>query len=105
METNNNSYFENMIPAEELEQLNYIPTIPEFVDWIEKKWADYPALSDGSITYSYAEICEHIGRKRAVNIPAQLPAPLQSGSCHACINGNCSNSDGLCRRASEAVQQ
>lgn len=120
METNNNSYFENMIPAEELEQLNYIPTIPEFVDWIEKKWADYPALSDGSITYSYAEICEHIGRKRAllnsfdlqqrdkigildnstpeavemflaicsagyvaVNIPAQLPAPLVNTVCKA----------------------
>jgi len=30
-------YFEAMLPAEELEQLKFIPTIPEFVEWMEKK--------------------------------------------------------------------
>ena len=39
-------YFENMLSAEELAQVHYIPTIPEFVTWIEQKWHDLPALSD-----------------------------------------------------------
>ena len=30
-------YFEALLPAEELEQLKYIPTIPEFVEWIESE--------------------------------------------------------------------
>ena len=32
-----NNYFEDMLPADELAQLKYIPTIPEFVTWIEEK--------------------------------------------------------------------
>lgn len=59
-------YFENMLPEEELSQLSFIPTIPEFVDWIEKKWADKPALSDTVRTLTYSEMCESIGRKRAL---------------------------------------
>ena len=39
-------YFESMLPAEELAQVKYIPTIPEFVNWIEEKWQSLPALSD-----------------------------------------------------------
>ena len=35
-----------MLPAEELAQLKYIPTFPEFVTWIEQKWSDLPCLSD-----------------------------------------------------------
>jgi hypothetical protein len=38
-------YFEDMLPAEEQAQLGFIPTIPEFVSWIEQKWHDLPALS------------------------------------------------------------
>ena len=45
-------YFEDLLPAEELEQLKYIPTIPEFVEWIESKWHDLPALSDMTRTGS-----------------------------------------------------
>ena len=60
----NESYFKKMLPAEELSQLDYIPTIPEFVEWIEMKWGSLPALSDTQNCYSYSEMCEHIGRKR-----------------------------------------
>jgi len=47
-----NNYFEDMLPADELAQLKYIPTIPEFVTWIEEKWEDLPALSDTVNTYT-----------------------------------------------------
>ena len=61
-----NSYFEDMLPADELAQLKYIPTIPEFVTWIENKWGNLPALSDTVNTCTYAQMCEAIARKRAM---------------------------------------
>ena len=59
-------YFENMLPAEELAQLEYIPTIPQFVEWIEKKWADLPALSDSETTYTYSQMCSRIALQRGM---------------------------------------
>ncbi len=55
-----------MLPAEELEQLNFIPTISEFVTWIERKWSDLPALSDLTNTYTYSQVCDAVARKRAL---------------------------------------
>ena len=46
--------------------MKYIPTIPEFVTWIEEKWEDLPALSDTVNTYTYAQMCEAIAHKRAL---------------------------------------
>lgn len=59
-------YFEDMLPAEELEQLKFIPTIPEFVTWIEQKWYDLPALSDTVSICTYAKMCNDIAHKRAL---------------------------------------
>ncbi len=59
-------YFENMLPAEELEQLKFIPTISEFVTWIEQKWHDLPALSDTVETRTYAQVCDNVAHKRAL---------------------------------------
>lgn len=58
-------YFYDMIPAEELSQVEYIPTVPQFVTWIENKWGEMPALSNCNQTYSYAQMCERIARRRA----------------------------------------
>ena len=55
-----------MLPAEELAQLKFIPTFPEFVTWIEQKWADLPCLSDTVNTFSYKQTCDIIARKRAL---------------------------------------
>jgi len=60
------NYFFDMIPAEEQAQLSYIPTIPDFLTWIEKKWEDKPATSDTVNTYTYKEFCNRIARKRAL---------------------------------------
>lgn len=59
-------YFEDMLPTEELAQLEFIPTIPEFVTWIEQKWHDLPALSDTVNVYTYAKMCSDIAHKRAL---------------------------------------
>ena len=55
-----------MLPAEELAQVKYIPTLPEFVTWIEQKWADLPCLSDTVNTYSYKQVCDLVARKRGL---------------------------------------
>ena len=64
--TMTNNYFESMLPAEELAQLKYIPTLPEFVEWIGQKWADLPCLSDMVNTYTYRQVCDIIAQKRAL---------------------------------------
>lgn len=60
-----NNYFFEMLPAEEMKQLAYLPTIPEFLDWIQEKWADRPALNDLGSRYSYSQMCDRIARRRA----------------------------------------
>ncbi|MCQ2153050.1 MAG: acyl--CoA ligase [Bacteroidales bacterium] len=55
-----------MLPEEEMNQVSYIPTVPEFVEWIGKKWGDLPAVSDIENTYSYREFCSRIARRRTV---------------------------------------
>lgn len=59
-------YFENMLSKEELEQLHYIPTISEFVVWLDQKWSNLPALSDTKSTWTYHEMCTMVARKRAL---------------------------------------
>ena len=55
-----------MLPAEELAQLKFIPTLPEFVTWIKQKWSDLPCLSDTVTTYNYKQVCDLVARKRAL---------------------------------------
>lgn len=59
------NYFYDMLPKEEAAMMEYIPTVPEFLCWIEKKWADLPALSDTNVTYTYTQMCDRIARRRA----------------------------------------
>lgn len=58
------NYFYEMLPKEELEQIEYIPTIPEFLSWIEVKWANRPALNDLNQKFTYAQMCSRIARRR-----------------------------------------
>lgn len=60
------NYFYNLLPSEEMNQLSYIPTVPEFVEWFTHKWAALPALSDTVNTYTYAQMGERIARRRAL---------------------------------------
>ena len=47
------NYFYDMIPREELERMPYLPTVGEFVEWMEKEYAASPALSDLASTITY----------------------------------------------------
>lgn len=59
------NYFYDMLPAEEASQLQYVPTVSEFVELIEKQYATCPAISDTQVTYTYSQFCERIARRRA----------------------------------------
>ena len=61
-----NTYFPSMLAAEELAQLKFIPTLPEFVTWIEQQWGDLPCLSDTVTQLNYKQVCDIIARKRAL---------------------------------------
>ncbi len=58
------NYFYDMIPASEMEQLHYIPTISEFLGWLEEKYADLPALNDSVNQYTYRQMCERVAFRR-----------------------------------------
>ena len=60
-----------MLPAEELEQVKFIPTIPEFVTWIEKKWHDLSALSDIVSVCTYAKMCSDMAVSCVSSLSAQ----------------------------------
>ena len=62
-----NNYFFDMIPAEELKQMPYIPTMPEFIDFIGKQYAQYPALTDinkPEKSVTYAQLVENVAKRR-----------------------------------------
>lgn len=60
------NYFHDMIPAGELARLQYIPTVPEFLQWIEEQYPESPAISNIEKTYTYKQFCDNIGRRRAL---------------------------------------
>lgn len=78
------NYFYDMLPASEMEQLHYIPTIPEFLAWIEEKYAELPALSDGTEKYTYKQMCGRIARRRT----AIAALGLEKGSKIAIFDRN-----------------
>ena len=73
-----------MLPAEELVQLHYIPTLGEFVKWIDVKWHELPALSDTVRHITYGEMCTIVARKRAL----LNAAGLQRGDRVAILDDN-----------------
>ena len=67
------NYFYDMIPAEELAQLTYLPTLPDFLEKLKNDYADRKAVSDLKTTYTYAEFYERIGKRRTVIEQLGLP--------------------------------
>ena len=58
-----NHYFYNMVNPDEMETLEYIPTIPKFLDFIRKQYSDYPAISDKVTTYTYEELVSRVAKR------------------------------------------
>ncbi len=59
------NYFYDMLPAEELSRLPYIPTVAEFVNWMELQYGPMPALSHKGHTISYEELCRRVALRRS----------------------------------------
>lgn len=66
------NYFYKAHPVEERERIPYIPTVPQFVEWIGKTWSDRPAVNNLEESYTYSELCERIARRRGFMITAGL---------------------------------
>lgn len=60
------NYFVDMLSLEEQKLIYYVPTFPEFLQKVEKDFADMPATSDGKITYSFKELVSRVAKRRAV---------------------------------------
>ena len=73
------NYFYDLLPADELARLHYIPTVPEFVNWLEETYADLPAVSDLTNTYSYKELCQRVAHRRAFLEELGLPKGANIG--------------------------
>lgn len=57
-------YFYEMVVPEEMETLEYLPTFPEMLKCIGEKYSEYPAISNKETTYSYAELVDHVAKRR-----------------------------------------
>jgi len=66
----NKEYFFGMVEPEEMKTLEYISTLPKFLDFIEKQYSDLPAISNKEVTKTYKELISDV-KKRVAYIKAQ----------------------------------
>ena len=59
------NYYQNMVADGELDGLHYIPTLPEFLHFIARQYAELPALGQGDTIYTYAELVSRVARRAA----------------------------------------
>jgi len=59
------NYFFDMLPKAELDRLQYLPTMGQFVDWFTSEFADKPAICDQTNTITYKELGQRVARRRA----------------------------------------
>lgn len=67
------NYFEEHLLPEERDAIPYFPTMPEYLGFIVKKYADQTALSDAEKSVSYRELGERVAKRRAVLCAMNLP--------------------------------
>lgn len=58
------NYFFDMIPKEEKERLNYLPTIPQLLEKIKNDYSESPAISNLATTITYSELYQRVGCRR-----------------------------------------
>ena len=54
------TYIYDLIPKEEFEKVKYIPTIPEWLEWLPQQYGTLPALSENGNTITYQELTDRI---------------------------------------------
>ncbi len=58
------NYFYDAMTPEALAKLEYIPTVCGLLEKCEKDYADLPAISNKTVTYTYAQLCERVALRR-----------------------------------------
>lgn len=58
------NYFYDMIPADELARLSYVPTVCDLLEKMSVDYANAPALSNVQTTLTYAQLVERVGKRR-----------------------------------------
>lgn len=59
------NYFYEMLKPEDRERLPYLPTIVDLMKKCVNDYADLPAISDKTTTYTYKELYSRVARRRA----------------------------------------
>jgi long-chain acyl-CoA synthetase len=59
-------YFIDMLSEEEKKVIYYVPTFADFLKKVEKDFADKPATTDGTTTYTFKELVSRVAKRRAV---------------------------------------
>ncbi|MBE5944958.1 MAG: acyl--CoA ligase [Lachnospiraceae bacterium] len=62
-----------MVDKEEMATFTYLPTIVELMEKCKRDYADYPAISDKTTTYTYKELYERVGKRRNFIAKQNLP--------------------------------
>lgn len=57
-------YYTSVLIEEERGMFKYIPTVCGLMDFATEKFSDYPAISDGKISYTYRELSERVAVRR-----------------------------------------
>ena len=82
--TMNEMYYYGMADEGELDRLHYVPTIPEFLEFLKTEYSDLPAVSDQINTYSYVEFVSRVRRRvgllRSLSLPAGANIAILAGN-------------------------
>lgn len=80
----NERYYYSMPDAGETEHIRYIPTFPEFLNFLEKEYENDPAVSDKVHTFTYGGLLSRVRRRIGFLYQKGLPA----GANVAVVAGN-----------------
>lgn len=62
---NNEDYFSGRVSAETKEKLAYLPTICDLLEMMNREYADWDAIGDDNVKYTYSELYKRVARRRA----------------------------------------
>lgn len=57
------AYFDNMMLKEELQFMEYFPTVPQFLEHIRRKFGIHPAISNQARTFTYQEMVSRVAQR------------------------------------------
>ncbi len=59
------TYIYDLIPKEEFAKVKYLPTLPEFLEWLPAQYGTLPAINDNGQVTTYQQLADRVARRRA----------------------------------------